>query len=248
MTTYLRQNFGPSPFIACSSTSTRFSFHCIHKFNMDTSGKSVPDHTNPANFPQSVVRDNAHVELTYSPLDVNDILNRVRSPHAGANVLFLGSTRDSFEDKPVSKLEYQSYPALALRSFSEIASNTSNTHKLTKISITHRLGTVPIGEDSIAIAVSAPHRGAAWKAGEEALERCKERAEVWKREDFADEPGPGEWRANRDQNSQGQMKEMKEMKEMKDPALGGHQRDGGAKMSRQLSRKESEQVWNQPWA
>lgn len=59
----------------------------------------------------------------------------------------------------------------------------------------HRLGTVPIGEESILIAVSSPHRTAAWRAGEEALEECKEKVEVWKKEEFED---GGVWRANRD--------------------------------------------------
>ncbi len=66
----------------------------------------------------------------------------------------------------------------------------------------HRLGTVPIGEESILIALSAPHRRAAWRAGEEALEECKSRVEVWKREVFVGDGGEGEdggvWRANRD--------------------------------------------------
>lgn len=61
----------------------------------------------------------------------------------------------------------------------------------------HRLGVVPIGEESIMIAVSSPHRQAAWRAGEEALEECKEKVEVWKKEEFGGEEG-GVWRANRD--------------------------------------------------
>ncbi len=61
----------------------------------------------------------------------------------------------------------------------------------------HRLGVVPIGEESILIAVSNPHRQAAWKAGEEALEECKKKVEVWKKEEFEGEDG-GVWRANRD--------------------------------------------------
>ena len=69
-------------------------------------------------------------------------------------------------------------------------------HGLKGIAMTHRLGTVPIGEESIVIAVSAPHRQAAWKAGEEALEECKAKVEVWKREEFEGEEGV--WRANRD--------------------------------------------------
>ena len=70
-------------------------------------------------------------------------------------------------------------------------------HMLTAITMVHRLGTVPIGEESILIAVSAPHRQAAWKAGEEALEECKAKVEVWKLEEFGGEE-PGVWRANRD--------------------------------------------------
>lgn len=69
-------------------------------------------------------------------------------------------------------------------------------HSLRGVAITHRLGVVPIGEESILIAVSAPHRQAAWRAGEEALEECKSRIEVWKREEFEGEEGV--WRANRD--------------------------------------------------
>jgi molybdopterin synthase catalytic subunit len=69
-------------------------------------------------------------------------------------------------------------------------------HGLKGIAMVHRLGTVPIGEESILIAVSAPHRQAAWRAGEEALEACKAKVEVWKREEFEGEEGV--WRANRD--------------------------------------------------
>jgi molybdopterin synthase catalytic subunit len=69
-------------------------------------------------------------------------------------------------------------------------------HSLKSIAMVHRLGTVPIGEESILIAVSAPHRQAAWRAGEEALEECKAKVEVWKREEFEGEDGV--WRANRD--------------------------------------------------
>ena len=69
-------------------------------------------------------------------------------------------------------------------------------HSLKGVAMIHRLGVVPIGEESILIAVSAPHRQAAWRAGEEALEECKARVEVWKREEF--EGGQSVWKANRD--------------------------------------------------
>lgn len=70
-------------------------------------------------------------------------------------------------------------------------------HSLTSIAMIHRLGVVPIGEESILITVSSPHRQAAWRAGEEALEECKAKVEVWKKEEFGGEEG-GIWRANRD--------------------------------------------------
>lgn len=77
-----------------------------------------------------------------------------------------------------------------------IAKATVEKHGLKGIAMVHRLGVVPVGEDSIVVAVSAPHRQAAWRAGEEALEACKARVEVWKREEFED--GGGVWKANRD--------------------------------------------------
>ncbi|KAG6095577.1 hypothetical protein E4U30_002216 [Claviceps sp. LM220 group G6] len=77
-----------------------------------------------------------------------------------------------------------------------IAKDMLSKHGLKGIAMVHRLGTVPIGEESILIAVSSPHRQAAWRAGEEALEECKARVEVWKREHFEGEEGV--WRANRD--------------------------------------------------
>jgi molybdopterin synthase catalytic subunit len=78
-----------------------------------------------------------------------------------------------------------------------ICKSVKEKHSLTAISMIHRLGVVPIGEESILIAVSSPHRQAAWRAGEEALEECKEKVEVWKKEEFGGEEG-GIWRANRD--------------------------------------------------
>ena len=77
-----------------------------------------------------------------------------------------------------------------------ITKDLINKHGLKGIAMIHRLGTVPIGEESILIAVSSPHRQAAWRAGEEALEECKSKVEVWKREEFDGEEGV--WRANRD--------------------------------------------------
>ncbi|KND89788.1 Molybdopterin synthase catalytic subunit [Tolypocladium ophioglossoides CBS 100239] len=140
--------------------------------------------------------EGCHVGLTRGHLNAQEIMDRVRSPEAGAIVLFAGTTRNSFADKPVKELQYTAYNKLALRTMLAISKDLYFKHGLKGIAMVHRLGTVPIGEESILIAVSAPHRQAAWRAGEEALEECKAKVEVWKREEFYGEEGA--WRANRD--------------------------------------------------
>ena len=77
-----------------------------------------------------------------------------------------------------------------------ISKEIEEKHRLQGMAMAHRLGTVPIGEESIVIAVSAAHRQEAWRAGEEALELVKEKVEIWKLEEFEGEEGV--WRANRD--------------------------------------------------
>lgn len=168
---------------------------------------------------KALSKANIYVSLTYDPLDATTAISRVKSPKAGAVLLFageqfhtcytmptntaqnakpckyVGCTRDSFASQPVTHLKYSTYAALALKSMQEIASSIVEKHSLVAISITHRLGQVDVGDESILIAVSAAHRTPAWRAGEECLERVKERVEIWKEEHFED---GGVWRSNRD--------------------------------------------------
>lgn len=95
----------------------------------------------------------------------------------------------------MTHLAYSTYVPLALRTLQKIARAIHTKHNLVAIAITHRLGRVDIGEESIYIAVSAPHRKAAWAAGEECLEQVKAEVEIWKEEWFED---GGVWRSNRD--------------------------------------------------
>ena len=97
----------------------------------------------------------------------------------------------------MKELQYSAYVPLAIQTMLRIAQEVKEKHDLTAVSMVHRLGVVPIAEESILIAVSAPHRGPAWRGGEELLELCKETVEVWKLEEFGGEEG-GVWRANRD--------------------------------------------------
>jgi molybdopterin synthase catalytic subunit len=88
---------------------------------------------------------------------------------------------------------------LALRTLLSIAQSIYSKYGLLGVSITHRLGEVGIGEESILIAVSSAHRTEGWRAGEECLETVKQRAEVWKEEWLVERDGTvGAWRSNRD--------------------------------------------------
>ncbi|EJP64266.1 Molybdopterin synthase catalytic subunit [Beauveria bassiana] len=147
--------------------------------------------------PWHLTSPGCHVALTHSPLDIPSTMALVRSPSAGAIVLFAGTTRDNFAGKPVKELQYTSYRPRALRTMLGIATALHAEHGLVGLALVHRLGVVPVGEESILIAASSPHRQAAWRAGEAALEACKEKVEVWKREEFEGEE-EGVWRANRD--------------------------------------------------
>lgn len=110
--------------------------------------------------------------------------------------MFLGTTRDYFGARKVSRLSYSAYPALALKSLLSIAMAARSQFGLEKVYIQHRLGTVDVEQESIAVAVSAGHRAPAWKGAEEVLEKCKEKAEIWKLEQFEGQGNDGEWRAN----------------------------------------------------
>jgi len=158
-------------------------------------------HTTPESaFPQSLTASAStiHAILTYHPLDLTHTLSLIRSPQAGALVTFTGTTRSTFSDRPVSSLSYSAYAPLALRTMLDICKDIHAKHGLIGVAMVHRLGEVPIGEESVIIAVASKHRTEAWRAGEEALEQCKEKVEVWKMEKFADEEGESVWRANRD--------------------------------------------------
>lgn len=138
-----------------------------------------------------------YVALTHDPLDAKAIMDKVRSAQAGATVLFAGTTRDNFGGRAVLNLSYEAYAPLALRTMRDIAEAALEKHGLKGVAIVHRLGVVPVAEESILIAVSSPHRAAAWRAGEECLEEVKARAEIWKLETFEDDRS-AVWRANRD--------------------------------------------------
>ena len=121
-----------------------------------------------------------HVRITTEPLALESLRARVRDPRAGALVVFEGVTRE------VAQLEYEAYAEMAGERISAIVAAALDRHDVCAVAVEHRLGTVPLSEPSVVVAVSAPHREAAFTAAREIIDRLKLEAPIWKREE-------GEW-------------------------------------------------------
>ncbi|KAA1471542.1 molybdenum cofactor synthesis 2 [Dentipellis sp. KUC8613] len=148
--------------------------------------------------------------LTYAPLNTEEIVASVADDAAGATAVFIGTTRNSFRGKGVTKLEYQAYTKLALKTMADIIHSAHQSVKrsahhpagqsvpsLLRCTIHHRLGSVPVGQPSIVIAVSSPHRREAFAACELLLEEVKEKVQIWKREYYEGErEEEATWKSN----------------------------------------------------
>jgi molybdopterin synthase catalytic subunit len=128
--------------------------------------------------------------VTDGPLDLGALVDEVRDPSAGAIATFVGTTRDHSRGRTVTHLEYDAYPEMAEAEMARIATAVGDRHAITRIAMAHRTGHVPIGEASVMIAVSAPHRAAALEACSEAIDTLKQTVPVWKKEVFE---GGEEW-------------------------------------------------------
>ena len=124
--------------------------------------------------------DALHVRLTGEPLALDPLLQRVRDPRAGAVTSFIGVTRE------VTALEYEAYPEMALEQMEAIVAAAIREHGLCAAAAEHRTGVVPLSEASVAIAVSAPHREAAFAGARQIIDQIKALAPIWKKEE-------GEW-------------------------------------------------------
>jgi molybdopterin synthase catalytic subunit len=128
--------------------------------------------------------------LTEEAIDLDAVVAEVRRAEAGAIATFLGTTRIHSRGRTVIHLEYEAYPGMAERVMEEIASRLTEKYDLCDVAITHRVGRVGIGETSVAIAVSAPHRDDALAACREAIDTLKEQVPLWKKEVYE---GGEEW-------------------------------------------------------
>ncbi|MBS0265216.1 MAG: molybdenum cofactor biosynthesis protein MoaE [Planctomycetes bacterium] len=131
------------------------------------------------------------IQLTHDVIDYQSVTESVRSDQAGAVVLFLGTVREMTAGRQTVALEYQAFPQMAETKLAELIEEAKSRWPIQNAAIVHRLGRLELGEISVAVAVSTPHRRDAFAAGQHILERLKEVVPIWKQENWAD--GTTEW-------------------------------------------------------
>jgi molybdopterin synthase catalytic subunit/molybdopterin converting factor small subunit len=128
--------------------------------------------------------------LVDGPLDVRAVLAQVETSEAGAVAAFVGTVRAHSRDRDVTHLEYEAFEGMAEEVMEQLASALKVKYDLCEVAIAHRVGRVEVGEASVAIAVSAPHRHDALAACAEAIDTLKNTVPLWKKEVYE---GGEEW-------------------------------------------------------
>lgn len=121
-------------------------------------------------------------EIVTEPIDLNALVARVASPGAGGIATFLGVVRDNSLGRKVLYLFYEAYPPMAVKVLERLEAEVRGRWEIEAIAIAHRIGRLEIGEASVAIAVSSPHRREAIEACHYAIDRLKQTVPVWKKE------------------------------------------------------------------
>src|SRR5262245_54526755 len=124
------------------------------------------------------------VYLTAESIDHHAVTEQVRRNDCGGVVTFLGTVRDLTDGKLTAALDYEAYPGMAEKKMSEIAQDTCTRWPVGAIVLVHRLGHLEVGEVSVAVAVSCPHRAQAFEACRHAIDRLKELVPIWKKENW----------------------------------------------------------------
>ncbi len=131
------------------------------------------------------------IRLTRDAIDYHALTEQVRRADCGAVVVFLGTVRDLTGERVTVALDYDAYAAMAEKKLAEIEADTRRQWPVGEIVLEHRLGHLRVGDISVAVAVSCPHRAQAFEACRHAIDRLKELVPIWKKEIWAD--GSTEW-------------------------------------------------------
>jgi molybdopterin synthase catalytic subunit len=124
------------------------------------------------------------VRLVREPIDVTSLAGRAGAD--GAVCLFVGAVRNENRGRSVLRLEYEAYEEMALPLMQEIAAETGRRFPVTDVRLVHRLGRLEVGEASVVVAVSSPHRAEAFAACRFAIDTLKAQVPIWKKELYAD--------------------------------------------------------------
>jgi molybdopterin synthase catalytic subunit len=132
-----------------------------------------------------------HASVVHTPIDSAGVLARVGAPEDGAVLLFLGTVRNHADGQSVDGMTYEAYERMATPVLTDIAHEAAAKLGTDRVAVVHRVGELAIGEISVAIAVSSPHRAQAYDASRYVIEEIKKRLPVWKHEHYTD--GRSEW-------------------------------------------------------
>ncbi|MBM04067.1 MAG: hypothetical protein CL766_04695 [Chloroflexi bacterium] len=127
------------------------------------------------------------IKITFDKLNPELITNSIKNPNNGAVITFLGTTRNYTENRKVLHLEYEAYAPMAEKKLNEIIKYIQKKWDINDIYIAHRLGKVEIGEISLVVSISSPHRKSAFIACEYVIDTLKLTVPIWKKEFFQDE-------------------------------------------------------------
>jgi len=125
-------------------------------------------------------------EIVENPIDVERVIAKVTRREAGAITTFIGTVREWTHGRKTIYLEYQAYVPMAVKKLAEIGDELKEKWPETVVAITHRIGRLEITDAAVVIAVSSPHRKAAYAANEYVIERIKEIVPIWKKEHWED--------------------------------------------------------------
>lgn len=131
------------------------------------------------------------IGLTHEPIDYFALTESVRSPQSGAVVTFLGTVREMTQGRRTVALDYEAYPEMAEATLRSLEQDARQRWPIDRVAIVHRLGHLELGEISVAVAVSCPHRRDAFEAGQFLIDTLKVTVPVWKKENWDD--GSTEW-------------------------------------------------------
>lgn len=127
-----------------------------------------------------------HAAIVTAPIDVGALIARTQDDGVGAISVFLGTVRDLNDGRPVTGIDYEAYEAMAARELAAVAEEACVATPGLRVSVEHRVGTLGIGEVSVAIVAAHAHRAQACDGARAVIEAIKQRVPIWKREHYVD--------------------------------------------------------------